>query len=218
MTKIKNINLILKLLKKEVGFHKPVVGFENPFKVLISTVLSQRTRDENTAKASKQLFSKYSNSKALAKAPIKEIESLIKPSGFYRVKAKTIKNISKEIQERFNGKVPDSIKELISLKGVGRKTANCVLVYSFKIPAIPVDVHVHRISNRLGLVKTKTPEESEQKLMKVFPESKWIELNDLMVKFGQKKCFPRNPECKNCSLNKICDFGKKKLLLSKKAA
>ena len=210
----KNINLILKLLKKEIGFHKPVVGFENPFKVLISTVLSQRTRDENTAKASKQLFSKFPSAKKLAKAKTKEIESLIKPAGFYRVKAKTIKNIAKEINERFKGKVPSSLEELISLKGVGRKTANCVLVYSFRIPAIPVDVHVHRISNRIGLVKTKTPEESEQELMKVFPKSKWIELNDLMVKFGQKKCFPRNPKCEICLLKKECDFGRKKLLLS----
>ncbi|MBU2100122.1 endonuclease III [Candidatus Micrarchaeota archaeon] len=209
--KKKNILLILKLLKKEVGFHKPVVGFENPFKVLISTVLSQRTRDENTEKASKALFKKFSNSKTLAKAKTKEIESLIKPAGFYRVKAKTIKKIAIDLIERFNGKVPSSLEQLVSLKGVGRKTANCVLVYSFHIPAIPVDVHVHRISNRIGLVKTKTPEESETELMKVFPKSKWIELNDLMVKFGQNKCFPRNPKCETCLLNKECDFGREKL-------
>ena len=209
--KKKNISLILKLLKKEVGLHKPVVGFESPFKVLISTVLSQRTRDTNTAKASKNLFKKFPNAKTLAKAKTKEIEKLIKPAGFYRVKAKTIKKIAEELIERFSGKVPDSLEELVSLKGVGRKTANCVLVYSFGKPAIPVDVHVHRISNRIGLVKTKTPEESEIALMKVFPESKWIELNDLMVKFGQRKCFPRNPKCTTCSLNKACDFGRKKL-------
>lgn len=205
----KDFNLILKLLNKEIGFHKPVVGFNSPFKVLISTVLSQRTRDEKTAKASKQLFKKFSSTKALAKAKLSEIESLIKPAGFYRVKAKTIKNIAIEIQERFKGKVPSSLEQLISLKGVGRKTANCVLVYSFGIPAIPVDVHVHRISNRLGIVKTKTPEETEIELMKVFPKSKWIELNDLMVKFGQKKCFPRNPKCEICLLKKECDYGKK---------
>ncbi|MFH1664480.1 MAG: endonuclease III [archaeon] len=212
----KNVSLILKLLKKEVGFHQPVVGFESPFKVLISTVLSQRTRDENTEKASKALFKKFGSAKKLAQAKTKEIEHLIKPSGFYRVKAKTIKKISEELISRFNGRVPFSLEELVSLKGVGRKTANCVLVYSFKIPAIPVDVHVHRISNRIGLVKTKTPEETEQKLMKVFPESKWIELNDLMVKFGQKKCFPRNPKCETCLLNRECDFSSKKLLLKKR--
>ncbi len=207
----KNINLILKLLKKEIGFHKPIVGFNTPFKVLISTVLSQRTRDENTAKASKQLFRKFPSSKKLAKASIKEIELLIKPAGFYKVKAKTIKNIAIKLNENFKGNVPNTLEELVSLKGVGRKTANCVLVYSFKIPAIPVDVHVHRISNRIGLVKTKTPEETEIKLMKLFPKSKWIELNDLMVKFGQRKCFPRNPKCEICLLNKECDFGRKKL-------
>ncbi len=203
----KNINLILKLLKKEIGEHKPIIGFNSPFKVLISTVLSQRTRDENTAKASEQLFKKFNSATKLAKAPVKEIEKLIKASGFYRVKAKTIKNISVELIERFKGKVPDSLDELVSLKGVGRKTANCVLVYSFKKPAIPVDVHVHRISNRIGLVKTKLPEETELKLMKVFPENKWIELNDLMVKFGQRKCFPRNPKCEICLLNKECSYG-----------
>jgi len=208
---MKNINLFFKLLKKEVGFHKPVVGFENPFKVLISTVLSQRTRDENTAKASKQLFSKFPSAKKLAKAKTKEIEKLIKPAGFYKVKAKRIKKIALDIEQKFNGKVPFSLEQLISLDGVGRKTANCVLVYSFRIPAIPVDVHVHRISNRIGLVKTKSPEETEQKLMKLIPRNKWIELNDLMVKFGQKKCFPRNPKCENCLLNKECDFGKKRI-------
>ncbi len=207
----KNINLILRLLHKEVGFHKPVVGFNTSFKVLISTVLSQRTRDENTVKASKQLFAEFPSAKKLANAPIKKIELLIKPAGFYRVKAKTIKNIAIELNEKFGGKVPDSLEELVSLKGVGRKTANCVLVYSFKVPAIPVDVHVHRISNRIGLIKTRTPEESEIKLMKVFPKNKWIELNDLMVKFGQKKCLPVNPKCEICLLNKECNFGKKKL-------
>ncbi len=208
---MKNINLILKLLKKEIGFHTPVVGFNSPFKVLISTVLSQRTRDENTAKASAMLFKKLDSSKKLSRAKIKGIEKLIKPAGFYKVKARRIKEIALEIEERFKGKVPNNLEELVSLKGVGRKTANCVLVYSFKIPAIPVDVHVHRISNRIGLVKTKTPEETETELMKLIPKNKWIELNDLMVKFGQRKCFPRNPKCEICSLNKVCVFGIKKL-------
>jgi len=210
----KDINLILKLLKKEIGFHKPVVGYNSPFKVLISTVLSQRTRDENTEKASSQLFKKFDSSKKLSRAKIKEIEKLIKPSGFYKVKARRIKEIALDIEKRFKGKVPNSLDELVSLKGVGRKTANCVLVYSFKIPAIPVDVHVHRISNRIGLVKTKTPEHTETELMKLIPKNKWIELNDLMVKFGQRKCFPRNPKCEICLLNRECDFERKKLLLS----
>jgi endonuclease-3 len=209
--KKQNANLIIKLLKKEVGLHKPVVGFDSPFKVLISTVLSQRTRDENTLKASTQLFKRFPSAKKLAKAKINEIQELIKPAGFFRVKAKTIKKIAVELNKKFNGRVPSSLEELLSLKGVGRKTANCVLVYSFRKPAIPVDVHVHRISNRIGLVKTKTPEETEIKLMQLIPKNKWIELNDLMVKFGQRKCLPRNPECEICALSNNCDFGRKKL-------
>lgn len=137
-----------------------------PFSILIGTILSARTKDEATTKAVKILFSKYKNSKQLANAKTKDIEKIIKSIGFFRVKSKRIIEVAKIITTKYKGKVPNNLEELIKLPGVGRKTANCVLVYAFEKPAIPVDIHVHRISNRLGLVKTKNPEETEQELMK----------------------------------------------------
>ncbi len=204
----KDIPKIIRLLRKEVGKTKAIVQHRTPFKVLVSTVLSARTRDEKTSKASAQLFKKYSSPKALSKAPLKEIEKLIRPAGFYREKAKRILQLSKELLERFNGKVPKNPEDLISLPGVGRKTANCVLVYAFSLPAVPVDVHVHRISNRIGLVRTGKPEETETELVKIVPKKYWIELNELMVKFGQRKCKPISPKCELCSLPPHCDYFK----------
>ncbi|MEW6295656.1 MAG: endonuclease III [Candidatus Diapherotrites archaeon] len=200
------IKKIVLLLRKEVGGHEAIVHYSDPFRVLISTVLSQRTRDANTDKASKNLFAKFNSPKKLARAGLMEIQKLIRPSGFYKVKAKRIKAISKQLTENFNGRVPEKIEGLLSLEGVGRKTANCVLVYAFNIPAIPVDTHVHRISNRIGLVKAKTPEQTEKALVKVIPRNYWIELNDLMVKFGQRICLPRNPKCSICHLKIFCDY------------
>ena len=168
--------------------------------------MSQRTRDENTALASKRLFEHFPTAEKLSKAPLARIEKLVKPAGFYRVKAKRIRKISRLLVERFNGQPPKSIEQLVSLPGVGRKTANCVLVYAFKEPAMPVDVHVHRISNRLGLVETKTPEQTEQALMKLVPKENWLELNHLFVRYGQTVCLPRNPKCLECKLRSKCPF------------
>lgn len=207
---MKEVAEIVRLLRKEVKGKTMLSSMkkQTPFQILISTVLSARTRDENSIKASKNLFEKYSTPKKLANAKLSSIKKLIKTSGFYNVKAKRVKEIAKEIEERFNGRVPRNIEGLLSLKGVGRKTANCVLVYAFESPAIPVDTHVHRISNRLGLVKEKTPEKTETALLKVVPKKFWIEVNELLVRFGQQKCFPRNPNCPSCSLQKHCDYYK----------
>ena len=199
---------LLWLLRKQVKRDKAVVKHEDPFRVLVSTVLSQRTRDENTAKASRALFSKYSTPEQIANAPLSEIERLIRKSGFYRVKAKYVKNISQRIMDKYGGVTPDSVDELVSLPGVGRKTANCVLVYGFNKPAIPVDVHVHRISNRLGIVNTVDPEKTELALQKFLPEKFWIEINHLMVRHGQKTCLPRHPKCGECLLKSKCDYGR----------
>lgn len=198
------IGKIVKILKKKVGEDKPYIQPTDPFQVLISTVLSQRTRDENTRTASERLFLRFTTPKQLAGANLGEIEKLIKPSGFYRVKARYIRQIAKEIIERFGGKVPDNINDLLSLTGVGRKTANCVLVYAFRKPAIPVDTHVHRISNRLGLVRTKTPKETEIELVLVVPKRYWIVLNELMVRHGQQTCRPLRPLCHTCPITKYC--------------
>lgn len=202
------VDRIVSLLKKEIGESTAVVWAENPFVVLIGTVLSQRTKGQNTAKASETLFAKYRAPEQVANINLKNLEQLIKPSGFYKIKAKRIKEISKILVENFGGEVPENFEDLISLPGVGRKTANCVLVYGFGIPAIPVDVHVHRLSNRLGLVKTNTPEQTEAELVKILPKKYWLDINELMVKYGQRKCLPRNPKCKICKIREYCEYGK----------
>ncbi|MEM3891573.1 MAG: endonuclease III [Nitrososphaerales archaeon] len=178
----------------------------DPFKVLIATILSHRTRDKATIVASENLFRVYSSAKELSEADISEIEALIKPVGFYRVKAKRIKEVSKIIYEKYGGVVPDDFNTLLSLPSVGRKTANCVLVYGFGRPAIPVDTHVHRISNRLGLVSTKTPYETEEALKKVIDVKFWLDINDLLVRFGQKICKPIKPKCDFCTFKRFCRF------------
>jgi endonuclease-3 len=180
------------------------------FSILIGTILSARTKDETTTKTVKILFSKYKNAKALADAKTKDVEKIIKSIGFYHVKAKRIIKVAKIINSQYKGKVPDSLEKLIELPGVGRKTANCVLVYAFDKPAIPVDIHVHRISNRLGLVETKTPEETEQELMKKIPKKYWIEINDTFVMYGQNICKPISPMCNVCEIKRNCKYYKTK--------
>jgi endonuclease-3 len=176
------------------------------FSILIGTILSARTKDETTTKAVKVLFSKYKDVKELANAKTKDVEKIIKSIGFYRVKSKRIIEVAKIIDSKYEGKVPDSLEKLVELPGVGRKTANCVLVYAFDKPAIPVDIHVHRISNRLGLVNTKTPEETEQELMKKIPKKYWIEINDTFVMYGQNICKPISPMCSVCKIKRDCKY------------
>jgi endonuclease-3 len=183
------------------------VGMD-PFKVLISTILSHRTRDENTKKAVEKLFLNYKDAWSLSKANIKEVRKLIRPVGFYKIKSKRIIEISRILVKNFDGKVPNEIEKLLSLPGVGRKTANCVLVYAFNKPAIPVDTHVHRISNRIGLVHTKNPLETEIELRKVIPRKYWLKINKLLVSFGQTICKPINPKCYECSIKNFCEFYK----------
>ncbi|MBU1204273.1 MAG: endonuclease III [Nanoarchaeota archaeon] len=196
------ITKIINLLKKNY----PITFFsrQKPFNVLISTILSQRTRDENTIKASKKLFLIFPTAEKIANANLSEIKNLIKESGFYNVKAKRIKEVSRILLEKYNGKVPHELDKLLNLPGVGRKTANCVLVYGFNIPAIPADTHVHRISNRLGIVKTKTPEQTEHELMKKIPRKYWIKINEMFVRHGQTICSPIKPKCDKCPISKLC--------------
>ncbi|MGD8708638.1 MAG: endonuclease III [Nitrosopumilaceae archaeon] len=177
-----------------------------PFSILIGTILSARTKDESTTKVVKVLFSKYKNSKELANAKLKDVEKIIKSIGFYHVKAKRIIEVAKIIDSRYKGQVPDDLEKLVGLPGVGRKTANCVLVYAFDKPAIPVDIHVHRISNRLGLVDTKTPEETEMELMKKIPKKFWLEINDTFVMYGQNICKPISPMCEVCKIKNNCKY------------
>jgi endonuclease-3 len=179
-----------------------------PFSILIGTILSARTKDESTTKVVKILFKKYKNPKQLANAKLVDVEKIIKPIGFYHVKSKRIIEVAKIIDSKYNGKVPEDLDILVQLPGVGRKTANCVLVYAFEKPAIPVDIHVHRISNRLGLVKTKNPEETEMELMKKIPKKFWIDINDTFVMYGQNICKPISPMCDVCKIRKKCAYYK----------
>ena len=180
----------------------------DPYKILIGTILSARTRDETTTNVIKMLFSKFKNPEELSRANLKEIKELIQKIGFYNVKAARIKEVSKILVEKYNSKVPPNLEDLLSFPGVGRKTANCVLVYGFRKPAIPVDVHVHRISNRIGIVNTKKPEETEIVLQKSIDRKHWIAVNETFVVFGQNICLPIKPKCNVCRLTKLCKYYK----------
>jgi len=178
----------------------------SPLSILIGTILSARTRDENTSAVVRKLFLRYKTARALARAKVSDVERIIKSTGFYHVKAKRIIEVASIIDSKYSGKVPQALDKLIELPGVGRKTANCVLVYAFDKPAIPVDTHVHRISNRLGLVKTKTPEDTEVELMKKIPKEHWIRINDTFVMYGQNICKPISPMCTVCKIKKECNY------------
>lgn len=200
-----DVNQLFKKLKKHFPdevFLEPV----DPFVVLIYTIISQRTRDEQTDVAADSLLSVFPTAKDLAGANIRKIEKLIKPAGFYKVKARKIKEVCKILQEKYNGKVPEDFESLMELPSVGRKTANCVLVFGYGKPAIPVDTHVHRISNRLGLVKTSKPEETEEELKKVLPKKYWLDINHMFVRFGQTVCRPINPKCEECPVTDLCKW------------
>ncbi len=177
---------------------------ESPFKILISTILSARTKDEVTSEASKRLYQEVHTPKELANMDIKKIEKLIYPVGFYKTKAKNIKKTAQFLIEDYQGKVPSTMEELLELPGVGRKTANLVLGEAFKKDAICVDTHVHRISNRLGILKTKTPHETEMDLIKFLPREYWITYNTFLVGHGQSTCNPISPFCSRCSVKKYC--------------
>ncbi|MGQ9469526.1 MAG: endonuclease III domain-containing protein [Nitrososphaerales archaeon] len=177
-----------------------------PFKVLIATILSHRTRDEVTLVAVKRLFSKYPNTEALSLARRNDVELLIKPVGFYRVKARRIIEVAGIIVNRFCGRVPDKMEELLTLPSVGRKTANAVLAFGFNKPSLIIDTHAHRITNRLGLVKTRHPDETEMELREKIDERYWQPLNELLVPFGKVICKPIKPLCQLCLLTSVCDY------------
>ena len=205
------IHEVIEILRRETKkWDVPIVTLmsqteRNPFKILIATVLSLRTKDEVTAKAADRLFQVADNPYDMMKIDEEEIAALIYPVGFYRRKAKNIKEICKVLINKYDGKVPDDIDELLKLPGVGRKTANLVVTLGYGKPGICVDTHVHRISNRLGYVDTKTPEETEFALRKKLPEEYWIEINDLLVSLGQHICHPTSPKCSQCPIEEYCE-------------
>ena len=176
----------------------------DPFKVLISCILSLRTQDKTTGAASERLFRLADTPETLARLPIKIIERAVYPVGFYRVKANTIRNISRELVEKHRSRVPDTMEGLLNLNGVGRKTANLVLTRGFNKYGICVDTHVHRITNRWGLVLTKTAEKTELALRKKLPKRYWKNLNGVLVAFGQRVCQPVSPFCSRCLISSQC--------------
>ena len=178
---------------------------KNPFRVLISCILSLRTQDKVTGEASERLFHLAPTPEKLAALPIKTIEKAIYPVGFYRVKAGRIKKISKDISDKYHGRVPDTIEELLTFEGVGRKTANLVVTLGYDRDGICVDTHVHRITNRWGLLKTATPEQTEFALRKNLPVRYWRQLNSILVAFGQAICRPISPLCSRCRIRTFCD-------------
>ena len=207
----RTIEKVLNTLKEEYNKWEPPIvtkianRTKDPFRVLVSTVLSARTKDAVTSKASEKLFKRASSPEALLRLSVEEIEKLIYPVGFYHTKARKLPQLAGILIEEYKSKVPDSLDELLKLPGVGRKTANLVLTVGFGKPGICVDTHVHRISNRFGYVKTKNPTETEFSLREKLPEKWWILYNDLLVTLGQNICFPRNPACRECSLNRLCE-------------
>lgn len=207
---MENIDYIYKILKKEIqNYDVPVVELmkiqtNDPFKVLVTTILSARTKDQMTKEVVIRLFKKIKKVEDFNKYSVKEIEELIYPIGFFRTKAKHLKQLPIALKEKFNNILPQTVEELCELPGVGRKTANLVVAVAFEKPAICVDVHVHRIMNRFGYVKTKTPFETEMALRKKLPVKYWLDINHIIVAFGQHHCSPINPKCSSCKVYNYC--------------
>jgi endonuclease-3 len=205
-----DIHTVISILREEYPkWRKPAMTVvaevdRSPFKVLVSCIISLRTKDEVTALASTRLFKRADTPEAMRNLSAEDIAELIYPAGFYRVKAKQIREIALQIVSDCDGSVPDEIDELLAFKGVGRKTANLVLTLGFGKPGICVDTHVHRICNRWGYVVTKTPEASEMALRAILPNEYWIVINDLLVAFGQNHCHPVSPWCSTCRLAALC--------------
>ena len=206
-----DIHPVIRILKREVRqWQEPIVGVvakesRDAFRILIACLLSLRTKDRTTADASRRLFALASDPSSMLRLSLRRIERAIYPVGFYRTKAKQIRAICRRLLTEYNGRVPDSLEDLLTLKGVGRKTANLVVTVGYGKPGICVDTHVHRISNRWGYVKTNSPEETEQALRRKLPRRYWITFNDLLVPFGQNLCQPVSPYCSRCKLVKYCD-------------
>jgi endonuclease-3 len=175
-----------------------------PFQILISCLISLRTKDENTEKVSARLFETAKTPEELSKINIRRLEKLVYSSGYYKKKARIIKSVSKEILNRFNGKVPDNKEDLLSIKGIGQKTANIVLAFAYNKDYIPIDTHCHRIPNRLGWIKTKNADETEKEIIKILPKKYWKEFNTVIILFGQDICLAVSPRCSICPIKEYC--------------
>ena len=209
-TNTRNIPIIMSILEKHFNYTERTTlnrmrkEKADPFKILISCLLSLRSRDETTERISNELFQIADTPEKIIKIPLKRLEGIIYSTGHYHKKALTLKHVSNELLTRFNGKVPENKEDLLSIKGIGPKTANIVLNFAFNQPALPIDTHCHRIPNRLGWVETKTPEQTEKALELVLPKEYWFEFNGIFVLFGRTICTPISPKCSQCPIGRYC--------------
>jgi endonuclease-3 len=206
---IKRVREIIKILSKEIPDSRIALKFSNPLELLIATILSAQCTDVKVNQVTESLFRKYRSARDYAEANPTEFEEDIRPTGFYRNKTKSILKCCQELVARFEGKVPKTLEELVTLPGVGRKTANVILGNTFDVPGIVVDTHVHRVSRRIGLTKKDDPVKIEFDLMEIVPKEEWTHFSNLLVWHGRRTCVARKPLCKECPIRKGCDYGKK---------
>jgi len=206
---IKNVEKVMEILERYFQYTERTtlnrMRNQDPFKILISCLLSLRTKDENTERVVEKLFKFVKGPQDIVKMPTKKLEKIIYSSGFYKRKAKILKHVSKVILEKYRGKVPSSKEDLLSIKGIGPKTANIVLAFAYGKNVLPIDTHCHRIANRLGWIKTKTPEQTEKALEKILPKKYWREFNAIFVLFGKTICKPTSPLCSKCPVRNYCE-------------
>lgn len=205
----KRVKEITKILSKEIPDSRIALKFSNPLELLIATILSAQCTDVKVNQVTETLFKKYRTAEDYLKVNLAELEEDIRPTGFYRNKAKSIQKCCQELVSRFGGEVPKTLEELVTLPGVGRKTANVILGNAFGIPGIPVDTHVHRVSQRIGLTKKDDPMKIEFDLMEIVPREEWTHFSNLLIWHGRRTCMAKRPLCEQCSIRKWCDFGSK---------
>ena len=205
----KRVKETIKILSKEIPDSRIALRFSNPLELLIATILSAQCTDVKVNQVTGALFKKYRSAKDYAESDLVTLEEEVRPTGFYRNKAKSLQRCGQELLKRFGGGVPKTLEELVTLPGVGRKTANVILGNAFGIPGIVVDTHVHRVSRRIGLTKNDDPVKIEFDLMKTVPKEEWTHLSNLLVWHGRKTCVARKPLCETCSIRKWCDYGLK---------
>jgi endonuclease-3 len=206
---IKRVKEIIKILSKEIPDSRIALNFSNPLELLIATILSAQCTDVKVNQVTRDLFKHYRSAKDYAEADPAEFEEEIRPTGFYRNKAKSILKCCQELVTRFGGSVPKTLEELVTLPGVGRKTANVILGNAFQIPGIVVDTHVHRVSQRIGLTKKDDPVKIEFDLMEIVPKEEWTHFSNLLIWHGRRTCVARKPLCEQCPIRKLCDYGSK---------
>jgi len=205
----KRVKEIIKTLSKEIPDSRIALKFSNPLELLIATILSAQCTDVKVNQVTAGLFRKYHTGKDYAEANLEELEEDIRPTGFYRNKAKSVQKCCQELVARFGGKVPQALEDLVTLPGVGRKTANVILGNAFSVPGIVVDTHVQRVSQRIGLTKNDDPVKIEFDLMEIVPKEEWTHFSNLLIWHGRKICVARKPLCEICPIQKLCDYGSK---------